>query len=170
MDRLIDKGTLFTYEQMSQTARAKFRALADCLGRILPNNPVIITGLTSEAGIQLNGLSGIARDFDGQRWAVILPQLGGKKIKPGNLKTPGGILRTNSFQEASPDGCVTEVMFEYICRINHSCVPNEQMYRRGDWDPAVTLCCLHCATFARESSSSSTTASQRVICKPEGVG
>ena len=54
----------------------------------------------------------------------------GKKIKPENLKTPGGIMRTNAFNFNSGN---CEVLLEQICRINHSCEPNvmKQRLRRG---------------------------------------
>merc|ERR1712039_690813 len=48
---------------------------------------------------------------------------------PENLKTPGGIMRTNSFAFETGG---TEILFEHLSRINHSCMPNvvKQRYRR----------------------------------------
>ena len=46
-----------------------------------------------------------------------------------NFKMPGGIMRTNAFAFETGG---TEVVFENLSRINHSCVPNvvKQWFRR----------------------------------------
>ena len=72
--------------------------------------------MASEAGKQLNGLSRIASSFDKDtnRWAVLLPDGHNKKIKCENLKTPGGIWRTNAFSFNTGG---TEAVFESFFRI-----------------------------------------------------
>lgn len=129
LDQLCDMGQAIAYQQLALPAKAKYAALADCFHKVAQGTPVIITGLTSEVGKQLNLCCGVASSFDGQRWAVLLEK-GGISIEPENLKTPGGILRTNGFQV----GTGTEVLLEQISRINHSCTPNavKQRFRFGD--------------------------------------
>lgn len=81
---------------------------------------VMIDGLVSKAGKQLNGKKGcvVSRDkHDASRFGVEIQETGGKKsIKACNLKTLGGIVHTNSFEG---DGC--QVLYKIICRINHAC-------------------------------------------------
>eukprot|EP00747_Dinoflagellata_sp_TGD_P013197 gnl/TRDRNA2_/TRDRNA2_122337_c1_seq2.p1 gnl/TRDRNA2_/TRDRNA2_122337_c1~~gnl/TRDRNA2_/TRDRNA2_122337_c1_seq2.p1 ORF type:complete len:119 (+),score=11.02 gnl/TRDRNA2_/TRDRNA2_122337_c1_seq2:130-486(+) len=55
-------------------------------------------------------------------------------IEPENLKTPGGIWRTNVY-DFPPTG--TQVLFALLSRINHSCVPNVQKQRSRRTDEFV---------------------------------
>ena len=106
---------------------------------------VIIAGLTSETGMQLNRFSGIANesDKDTDRWAILVPDGSRKKNKPENLKMHGGIMRTNAFAFETGG---TEVVFENLSRINHSCVLNvvKQWFRRDG--EIVPQRCGHVAT------------------------
>ena len=87
-------------------------------GRTLHVSPV---GLTSEKGRALNGRIGrvvrVGRETG--RYGVVFGGGGDTSapvaLKPQNLKTPNGVMRTNEFADG---------LFPRICRINHSCRPN----------------------------------------------
>ena len=136
LDRLCDKGQSLEYRRMSPRAKAKYASLEDSFRKIEEGTPVIVTGLTSAAGLRLNLLCGVAGNFDGRRWTVQLGTEGRKKIKPENLKTPGGVMRTNVFGSLPEE---TGVLFESVCRINHSCVPNLVLQQFRSDDGVVTF-------------------------------
>ena len=135
MEQANDLGQAFTYRKLSPTDKLKYAALVDRFRNIYAGAPVIISGLVSEAGKQFNGGSGIARSFDEQasRWAVQLPDGQGKLIKIENLKTPGGIWRSNSFSwQDSLCSSPSAVLFEKLSQLNHSCNSNVDKKRLGN--------------------------------------
>ncbi|CAB9528718.1 expressed unknown protein [Seminavis robusta] len=93
---------------------------------------VKIHGLASEAGKKLNGKYGeISKkdEKDENRFGVMVA-MGAKNnkksksksvlrsIKPCNLKTLGGIMRTNAYHDGSLEA---NLLFKELCRINHAC-------------------------------------------------
>ncbi|CAB9498964.1 expressed unknown protein [Seminavis robusta] len=89
---------------------------------------VMIDGLKSDAGQKLNGLEGQVVGIDEKdkhRLAVELStnnskgtKSNKKSIKRENLKTLGGILRTNAFVDNHE---TTMLIFKDLSRINHAC-------------------------------------------------
>ena len=75
-------------------------------------------GLVSARGRPLNGLRGRVDCSDGERWAVATAR-GRKSVRGRNLKTAGGIFRTNAYFDGG-----SGYVFETLCRANHSCAPN----------------------------------------------
>lgn len=85
---------------------------------------VMVEGLVSEKGKKLNGKHGVVVSHDEQdsgRLGVEIKATDSKvarmSIKTCNLKTLGGIYRTNSFGSNDDE----EVLFKNTCRINHAC-------------------------------------------------
>eukprot|EP00931_Biecheleriopsis_adriatica_P054860 TRINITY_DN32326_c0_g1_i3.p1 TRINITY_DN32326_c0_g1~~TRINITY_DN32326_c0_g1_i3.p1 ORF type:complete len:311 (+),score=56.21 TRINITY_DN32326_c0_g1_i3:23-934(+) len=107
IDRLSDRGHALTYDGSSLPVRAKFAALSS-------NEPM------------LNGRIGVATEFDGKSWAVRFPSGELTSIDAKNLRTPGGLWRTNAFESV---GTGTQCVFEKLSRINHACVPNVRKLR-----------------------------------------
>ena len=97
---------------------SRFWALDDCFRRPAAGDAVEIAGLVSERGRPLNGLRGRVDCSDGERWAVATAR-GRKSVRGRNLKTAGGIFRTNAYFDGG-----SGYVFETLCRANHSCAPN----------------------------------------------
>ena len=97
---------------------SRFWALDDCFRRPAAGDAVEIAGLVSERGRPLNGLRGRVDGADGERWAVATAR-GRKSVRGRNLKTAGGIFRTNAYFDGG-----SGYVFETLCRANHSCAPN----------------------------------------------
>ena len=96
----------------------RFWALDDCFRRPAAGDAVEIAGLVSARGRPLNGLRGRVDGSDGERWAVATAR-GRKSVRGRNLKTAGGIFRTNAYFDGG-----SGYVFETLCRANHSCAPN----------------------------------------------
>ncbi|CAB9513344.1 expressed unknown protein [Seminavis robusta] len=96
---------------------------------------VQIEGLASEAGKKLNGSYGHVSKMDekdASRLGVVVSAPGGRKgtknkskhgemvrsIKPCNLKTLGGIMRTNAYHDTTLEA---HILFKDLCRFNHAC-------------------------------------------------
>ena len=97
---------------------SRFWALDDCFRRPAAGDAVEIAGLVSARGRPLNGLRGRVDCSDGERWAVATAR-GRKSVRARNLKTAGGIFRTNAYFDGG-----SGYVFETLCRANHSCAPN----------------------------------------------
>lgn len=130
MDRLIEIKTADEFRRCSKNVQEKWMALHDAHHLIPEGRDFVVvaaTGLTSEAGQRLNGRIGrvvggrgeLSADGITRRWPAEFVFQDGqretKKLKAQNLKTPGGVFRSNAFDEG---------LFEYRCRMNHSCSPN----------------------------------------------
>lgn len=130
MDRLTEILVVNKFHRIPKELQEKFMALHDA-HNIIPAGraaecPVVVFGLESNRGKQLNGRRATvvtnARQAN-DRWMVTFSNCEANStatyfsmaIKAKNLKTPGGIYRTNAF----PDG-----VFEYRSRINHACNAN----------------------------------------------
>lgn len=86
-------------------------------------DPVIVDGLLSEGGKKLNGQQGQVTkldDKDPSRMGVSLSTVV-KSIKRNNIKTLGGICRTNFFESESDQA---QHLFKNLCRVNHACGSN----------------------------------------------
>ena len=84
--------------------------------------PTKVDGLQSELGQTLNGLEGEYKGMKKGRAQVKLIDLGVTKgIKLENLKTAGGIYRTNAFGVTSATGGQDGCLFEVLSRFNHAC-------------------------------------------------
>jgi len=81
-------------------------------------DPVTIDGLVSDAGRPLNGTRGRVVDKVNDRLAVELANSTRKHVKPCNLKTLGGIVRTNSFEYRGQS-----LLYKLLCRVNCACGP-----------------------------------------------
>jgi len=91
---------------------------------------VQIDGLISEAGKQLNGLKGVVvckDEHEADRLGIELRVQQGKELSPKsqyksikrcNLKSLGGIARTNSFEGENSDSLV---LYRILSRFNHAC-------------------------------------------------
>ena len=96
-------------------------AFEDSFRTAIAGEHVCVDGLASAAGQLLNGRRGVVLRVEGNgRRRVRL--LGGpagetdKAVKAENLKSIGGILRTNSFEDEN-----RAKLFETLCRFNHAC-------------------------------------------------
>ena len=106
-------------------------------------NMVMIDGLASEAGRKLNGARGYVLkqdETDSSRLGVEIIRKAGKRqtddkvvrsIKPCNLKTLGGIMRTNAYQnsDGTEDQDASLCLFQKMCRVNHACGEAANVYR-----------------------------------------
>merc|ERR1711933_348339 len=95
---------------------------------------------------------GVAISFNGTHWAVRLLNGKMRSLHVENLKTPGGIWRTNGFE--TPDAG-TQSIVETLSRINHACVPNVQKLRSWNTGEFVVIAKR---TSAKEMSCLLTTA------------
>ncbi len=144
MDRLMEHSAACAIAGLPIQSRLKYAALHDAHRQIQPGAEVLLVDLATERGRKLNGRLGVATYFDGapQRWAVCVAGVF-ISVKPVNLKTPGGILRTNSFA----DGAGGSLLFEKLSRVNHSCAPNVQLCaRKGQ----TALCAIGDAAASEE--------------------
>ena len=96
-------------------------AFEDSFRTAIAGEHVCVDGLTSAAGQPLNGRRGVVRrvEDDGRRRVRLLGGPAGetdKAVKAENLKSIGGILRTNSFEDEN-----RAKLFETLCRFNHAC-------------------------------------------------
>ena len=96
-------------------------ALEDSFRKAIAGEHVCVDGLASAAGKLLNGRRGVVRrvEDDGRRCVRLLGGAAGetdKAIKRENLKSIGGIIRTNSFEDEN-----RAKLFETLCRFNHAC-------------------------------------------------
>jgi hypothetical protein len=96
-------------------------AFEDSFRTAIAGEHVCVDGLASAAGQLLNGRRGVVLRVEGNgRRRVRL--LGGpagetdKAVRAENLKSIGGILRTNSFEDEN-----RAKLFETLCRFNHAC-------------------------------------------------
>ncbi len=120
IERQIELRARDEYPKISANQKVKWMSLHDAHQKIPKDcGPVGIFGLKSDTGKRMNGKIGEVKDYheNTQRYAVKVPKYEELKlIKRQNLKSPGGIFRTNAFR--------TQGLFETRCRINHSCDPN----------------------------------------------
>lgn len=87
---------------------------------------VMIDGLVSDSGKVLNGRFGRVVGVDDRDNSRLAVEIGSsrstrtmrKSIKAANLKTLGGILRTNAFGNYAEG---TETLFQVLSRVNHAC-------------------------------------------------
>lgn len=125
------------FEQLPADVRKKWMSLHDCFQIIPLDRPsrVAVCGLTSEAGQKLNGLVGTATfDKESSRFKVVFgANTAPRKIKRENLKTPGGVFRTNSHGECGM------ALFEKRARMNHSCRSNTVDRRLPVEDKIIVL-------------------------------
>ena len=88
---------------------------------------MVVDGLQSEAGGALNGaegeFKGMKKTSTGERRALVkLIDLGSTKaLKLENIKTAGGVYRTNSFGAVNTKGLPVGCLFEVLSRFNHAC-------------------------------------------------
>uniref|UniRef100_A0A7S4K386 SET domain-containing protein n=1 Tax=Odontella aurita TaxID=265563 RepID=A0A7S4K386_9STRA len=124
MDRMAEMNAT---ERMLESPRLDdLWKLHDAHNRAAAGDAVMIHGLVSIAGRKLNGRIGRVAgrdDEDADRCAVEIAAGSGerrsrKSIKRDNLKTLGGIFRTNFFE--SRDGG-KQMVFGTMSRINHAC-------------------------------------------------
>jgi len=99
---------------LDRKVKARIMALQDSFRKPIVGAVAIIEGLKSSAGQALNGLDGVvvSRE-DGDRFGVKVEGIeDSKSIRANNLKTLGGIMRTNMFEEG---------LYEVLSRFNHAC-------------------------------------------------
>ena len=105
MDRMCELVTTvrLAKKAMVPAYLKRFWKLADChAGDVdLERCVVCVAGLVSEEGMRLNGSMGVAKakvaDSADNRWEVEFETGSAKSIRACNLKTAGGIARTNGF-------------------------------------------------------------------------
>ena len=96
-------------------------ALEDSFRTAIAGEHVCVDGLASATGQLLNGRRGVVRrvENNGRRCVRLLGGAASetdKAIKRENLKSIGGIIRTNSFEDENH-----AKLFETLCRFNHAC-------------------------------------------------
>ena len=98
---------------LDEHVKTRIMALQDSFRKPLIGAVVRIEGLTSTAGQALNGLDGVVASVSGDRFGVDVEGISDRKaMKAQNLKTLGGIIRTNMFEEG---------LYAVITRFNHAC-------------------------------------------------
>ena len=125
MDRLSEIFISERFRECSSTQKQQWMSLHD-QHQLIPADYASPVGLFDLAGEQSrwNGTIGIAKSSrqteSGRCFEVEVDDGAGQQetliLGRENLKTPAGILRSNSFEDGG--------LFQVRCRINHSCRPN----------------------------------------------
>eukprot|EP00286_Rhodomonas_abbreviata_P029136 CAMPEP_0181295738 /NCGR_PEP_ID=MMETSP1101-20121128/4310_1 /TAXON_ID=46948 /ORGANISM="Rhodomonas abbreviata, Strain Caron Lab Isolate" /LENGTH=328 /DNA_ID=CAMNT_0023400515 /DNA_START=52 /DNA_END=1038 /DNA_ORIENTATION=- len=98
---------------LDKKVKARIMPLQDSFRKPIVGATVRIEGLTSDAGQALNGLDGVVVSVSGDRFGVDVEGVEDRKgMRAQNLKTLGGIMRTNMFVEG---------LYEVLTRFNHAC-------------------------------------------------
>ena len=99
----------------------KLFALEDAFRTPIVKEQVAVDGLVTDAGKLLNGQLGIVVEV-GERCKVRLRDGKLRSIKRANLKTAGGVVRTNSFTDhGEKQQGRGGKLFSKFCRLNHAC-------------------------------------------------
>lgn len=115
--------------RMADAAAADaFWRLEDAHRRPAVRERVVVDGLTSEAGAKMNGLRGVvvgaaeAADRVRVRLFASAPGTRDKAVKRANLKSAGGVFRTNAFADAGdPTVNGGGKVLATLSRVNHAC-------------------------------------------------
>lgn len=127
MDEATEYATSYLYWQSSNDQQEKWFALHDCHHRCPLDTTVCVFGLESEQGRRLNGRVGrvsCTEQSIGRVGVQFSDPPSEKSIAIKNLKTPGGVWRSNAIGDAG--------LFETLCRMNHSCNPNVAVLRANN--------------------------------------
>ena len=143
LDRIVEIKAVDAFDRLPIESQVKWMELHDAHQSIPSGRScvVAIVGLESEKGKALNGRIGKiaghnAYDRATGRWRVTFAKCESKgekedfdmAIKATNLKTAGGVYRTNAWHEG---------LFERRSRLNHSCDPNTVATECGDGAIAI---------------------------------
>ena len=119
LDAVVDIHAAEGIAALGAAAGRRVWSLDDCFRRPAVGDAVCVEGLASDRGRPLNGLRGVVEGRDGaDRWAISTAR-GRKSVRDRNLKTAGGIFRTNAYFSAGSGH-----IFETLCRANHACDAN----------------------------------------------
>eukprot|EP00398_MALV-I-01_sp_L67-1_P000438 gene438-890_t len=127
LDRHFEIGLIAKFLTLSDEKQNQWMSLHDAFQDIPTNciSLVFIFGCDSGKQLVLNGRFGESQGFDSESQSYFVKIDGQEdlvKIKRENLKTPGGVFRTNCY----PTG-----LFEIRSRMNHSCAPNVESFQVG---------------------------------------
>jgi len=150
LDRIVEIKAVDAFGRLPEAERVKWMALHDAHQISTTHHSprescvVVVVGLESERGRALNGRVGKisgqnAYDRAADRWRVTFAkcEAAGEAqefdmaIRARNLKTAGGIYRTNAW----PEG-----LFEWRSRMNHSCDPNTAARESEGGAVAIVAC------------------------------